>query len=270
LIEKRKSFYGLLRKKDIVDNLQIASWLVFCINNDISQKQEKIYDQSVNIDNIDGWSNNLITNLGNDIYLLSITIDDNRRNINEKNGEGNKKSIIMSDAICYYLAKLARYENYEQYSARTNDNKNMVIGSDQIVENINMKNIKEVQAAFSAGFTTGEEYYIAQFYSIQTKKEYDVLKAFLNKCEEFRNKFKLENLSQIGLIYKIANLPSGTMISIEKFVEKTNLEIANDSQLKAIHFNNINVQSVESIFNQNKDLNVIANYSADTRVIIRK
>ncbi len=268
--EKSKVVHGLVRRKDLEQNGRILWWVSNSLLRPKSSYSPEDIPPTVDVDKIAEWASGKIEKVVDDIYLIQLSLDESARPIFAKKDAQGKKDLTKSDAVLYYFSKLARFDTYADYMARSREEGLSVKGSREILDSMKMKSVAELQQARAMRFVDGDEFRLAQAYGLKSKEDYEGLKAMIKKLEDFRTKYELQNNAQVLIVYKLFGLPPSTPIAIDKFVEKTNAELASDAQLTALHLPRIDLRAVESLLASNKGLAKYISYSPDTKVLILK
>lgn len=268
--EKSKVIHGLVRRKDLEQNGRILWWVSNSLLGPKSTYSPEDIPPAVDVDKIAEWASGKIEKVTDDVYLIRLSVVDTARPIFAKKDAQGKKDLSKSDAVLYYFARLARFDTYADYMARNRDEGLSVKGSREILDSMKMKSVAELQQARSMRFVDGDEFRLAQAYGLKSKEDYEGLKAVIKKLEDYRAKYELQGNAQVLIVYKLFGLPPGTPIAIDKFVEKTNTEVAADAQLTALNLPKIDLRTVESLLGANKVLAKLVSYSPDTKVLILK
>lgn len=268
--EKSKAISGLVRRKDLEQNGRILWWVSNSLLRPKSSYSPEDIPPTVDVDKIAEWASGKIEKVADDVYLIQLSIDESARPIFSKKDAQGKKDLTKSDAVLYYFSKLARFDTYAEYMARSKDEGLSVKGSREILDSMKMKTVAELQQARAMRFVDGDEFRLAQVYGLKSKEDYEGLKAMIKKLEDYRLKYELQNNAQVLIVYKLFGLPPSTPIAIDKFVEKTNTELASDAQLSALHLPKIDLRAVESLLSGNKGLAKLVTYSPDTKLLLLK
>jgi hypothetical protein len=269
--EKVKKFYGLMTKAALAANLKAAAWVCFVLSSENSPGDAKGFNTEPDPEKIAAWSKGAFKKMLGDSYLMDMSIDEKARSKgSSKDAEAQKRPFFQSDAILYYLASIAQYQSYEQFSKRNLKQPTNVVGNDRILEGLKMVNIEELGQAMGAGYSNGDEYRLGKFYELKNKAEYEAHKAFISKLEEQRVAYGLKNRDQAALAYVLRSLQAGIPISVDVFVEKANVELLGNPELVAMRFKKTNAKGVDALFAANARLADEVGYSADAKTILRK
>jgi hypothetical protein len=269
--EKVKNFYGLMMKSEFVANLKAASWVCFVLFSDHQAGDAKGFVPDLDPEKAAEWSKGAFKKTLNEVYLMDVSIDDKAYSkASAKDSDFRKKPFFQSDAILYYLASIAQYQSYDQFSKRNLKQRANVVGNDRILEGLKMVNIEELDQARGSGYSNGDEYRLGKFYELKNKGEYELHKAFIAKLEEQRTAYGLKNREQAALAYVLQALQAGIPMSVDVFVEKANVELLGNPEFIAMRFKKTSARNVDALFGASKRLADEVGYSADAKVIQRK
>jgi hypothetical protein len=269
--EKVKKFYGLMTKSDLVANLKAIAWVCFVLNSDNAGGDAKAFNPDRDPEKILEWSKGAFKKMLGDVYLMDISVEDKARaKSSGKEADGPKKSLFQSDAVLYYLASIALYQGYDQFSKRNLKQRTNVVGNDKILENMKMVNIEELSQAIASGYSNGDDYRLGKFYDLKNKAEYDLHKAFIMRLEERRAAYGLKNRDQVALAFVLQSQQAGIPISIDVFVERANVEILGNPEFIAMRFKKTSAKNAEAFFVANKRLADEVGYNAEAKTFLKK
>lgn len=269
--EKVKTVYGLMRKKELDGNSKALSWVCYVLSHPGPFVPDEGFVPAADSARAQDWGKSRVERITEDISLLNIKIEDGPRSILAKKPEQvGKKDFAKSDALLFYLARLAKYEAYGEYAVRNRDETLTVKGSKEILDSLKMSSVAELQQAIAGQYPNGDEYRLGLSYGLKTKADYEVNKAFIAKLEDLRAKYKLNGNEEVFIVYRLVSMAPNSPISIDKFVERANSDLGSDLQLKALHARSINSRAVEDLLGTNKALAKIITFSPETKIIVLK
>ena len=135
--EQEKKFYGLMSKSDLAVNIKAAAWVCLVLRSEGQGGDAKDFNPAVDPEKAAEWSKGGFKRMLNDIYLMDISVEDKGRGKSaNKDADAQKKGIFQSDAVLYYLATIAQYQNYDQFSKRNLKQRTNVVGNDKILESL--------------------------------------------------------------------------------------------------------------------------------------
>lgn len=260
-----------MSKSDLAVNIKAAAWVCLVLRSEGQGGDAKDFNPAVDPEKAAEWSKGGFKRMLNDIYLMDISVEDKGRGKSaNKDADAQKKGIFQSDAVLYYLATIAQYQNYDQFSKRNLKQRTNVVGNDKILESLKMVNIEEMSQAIASGYSSGDDYRLGKFYELKNKGEYELHKAFIARLEERRAAYGLKSRDQAALAYVLHNLQVGVPMPIDVFVEKANVELLGNSEFVAMRFKKASAKSVDALFAANRQLADEVGYSPETKVIQRK
>ncbi len=269
--EKVKKFYGLTTKADLLSDLRSLAWLCYVLSPEGRGADAKAFNPQPDPEKVADWSKGAFKKVAGDVYLMDVSVEDkSRATLSGKDAEAAKKPIFKSDAVLYYLARLARYDGYDQFSKRNLQLRANVVGSDRILEGMKMASIEELGLAAAAGYANGDEYRLGKFYELKGKAEFDRHKAFIARLEEQRSSYGLKTRDQAALALILKGIQAGIPVSTDVFVEKANAELIGNAEFAAMRFKKTSSKGVEALFALSPKLTVEYGYAADEKVIQRK
>jgi len=269
--EKTKKFYGLMTKNDLVGVFKSVAWVCYVLNSGSQGGDAKDFNPPLDPEKITEWSKGAFKKMLNDIYLMDISVEDNGHGkISGKDGEAQKKGFFQSDAILYYLAIIAQYQSYDQFSKRNLKQRTNVVGNDKILESLKMVNIDEMSQAIASGYSSGDDYRLGKFYELKGKGEYDRHKAFITKLEEQRAAYGLKSRDHAALAFVLRGIQAGIPISIDVFVDKANVELLGNPEFVAMQFKKTSAKNAEAFFVAYRQLADEVGYSAEAKTFQKK
>jgi len=263
-VEKDKSFSGLLSRKDLERNLESCGWLCYLLDRS-SKKPE--YRPGAELAKVAEWSGGAIAPLIDDLYYVELKVGSAPRLRLDKKDARRKKDLAESDAVLFYLTRIANYGSYAQYAKRLQEEQGLVLGTGELLKKRNMKSVAELRKAAEKGFGDGEAYRVAQFYGLESMKGYEEHRALVAKLELCRAKYGFPARDEVLLAYALLAVPAGSPIALEKLVEQAYALAYGPAQAKALRLKAPSVQAAESLLKANAALAKDLGYDAATKAV---